>query len=756
MVIGSGKTLKGHLQKLNKAEKLQNGKEKKKEFRRIFWGISISLIVTVCLCMGVMNQVVRTLITEQNVNDAMEMFTEIQGDFEERNNAANRLATQILLDDVCHDMLYAGTDNSLESWVLTPIYRQINQYQWSNPMVDSIYLYNRAQEVFLTSEIWWGGVQKSDFWDQEIVEILEHPENYDTGDLIRRSITVRDVQKREWSETTYSYVLFTDQKKNGSAVVINLKMDDLVEKLQNLTTMEDSRLTIVNERGEKLLDVQTSPIEETEKLKDEIYSMEEAGESYRKVEVGNNTYFVSYLYSEDTGWNYVKVTDWNSMFSLLRELNRWFVGVICVMIIVVLAVALGNTLSVIRLHTQMEKVYRAMIPHTNVFQQKETFLNNFIHSRKLFSRGQLREEMERIGFGVSDESCYTLLLLQIEDYDRFVDTYEETGIYNMKFCFQNIFEESFSEKFGVAGLINQDSTITFLLEVSKVTDVWETIESCFQSFCGNVGIFVPWEFFCLGTRQQVSLEKIPELNNEMQKYVQEGFFYPSNSCINLEQVRSEHSEKAHFQQPGAEKWERALQSGQNLSELYRELVQNLWHCNMAEYMRAAMWVGITVTQNADSFLREETDVNGLLRKLSRCEKAQEVNALFEDLFTRFDHRQQEKGEKSGVAGRLDTIKEYIASHYTDSNLTLKTLGDEFGISPNYLGRLFKKDMGMSVQEYINEVRLKNVLRELKETKDSAKDIAERNGFISSSNYFYTYFKKKVGVTPQMYREMNRE
>ena len=163
MAIGSGKTLREHLQKLNKAEKLQNGKEKKKEFRKIFLGISISLIVTVCLCMGVMNQVVRDLITEQNVNDAMEMFTEIQGDFEERNNAANRLATQILLDDVCHDMLYAGTGNSLESWVLTPIYRQINQYQWSNPMVDSIYLYNRAQEVFLTSEIWWGGFKSQIF-----------------------------------------------------------------------------------------------------------------------------------------------------------------------------------------------------------------------------------------------------------------------------------------------------------------------------------------------------------------------------------------------------------------------------------------------------------------------------------------------------------------------------------------------------------------------------------------------------------------
>ena len=98
----------------------------------------------------------------------------------------------------------------------------------------------------------------------------------------------------------------------------------------------------------------------------------------------------------------------------------------------------------------------------------------------------------------------------------------------------------------------------------------------------------------------------------------------------------------------------------------------------------------------------------------------------------------------------------MASHYADSNLTLKTLGDEFGVSPNYLGRLFKKDMGMSVQEYINEVRLKHVLLELKETEDSAKDIAERNGFIRASNYFYTYFKKKVGVTPQMYRERSRE
>ena len=735
-----------------KKKQSDRGKAKKKEFRRIFLGISISLTLAVFLSVGVMNEVVRSLITEQNVNDAMEMFTQIQGDFEERNQAANRLATQILLDDVCHDMLYAGEEQPLKSWILTPIYRQINQYQYTSPMVDSIYIYSRPQELFLVSENWWGGVEKADFWDEEIVDILERPEAYDTGDLIYRNMTVRDIQRREWKEMTYSYVLFTNLTRTGSAVVINLQMDDLVEEISKLRTMQDSRMLIINERGERLLDIKTCPIADSEALEDEVASMMEAGESYRKAEVDGSVYFISYLYSEDTGWSYVKISDWDTMFSVLKELNRWFTGLILSMVTVVLLVALWNTLSVVRFHRSLEEKYLAMLPPPNVFQQRENFLNNFIHSRKLFTRAKLREEMELIGFRPGEGSLYTLLVLQIENYERFVETYEKKDIYNIKFGFENIFEEIFQEQFHVVGLINQDSTITFLLEISGTAEVWETIERCFRSFCEKVGIFVPWNFFCLGTRQRVSLEKIPELNSYMQRYVQEGFFYPSNSVVAWEQVQEEHHEEGKLRQPYLEKWERGLQNGQNLKELYRELTQSLQHCRMAEYMHAVMWAGITVSKVAGSLFGEETDINGMLQRLSRCGKAWKVDEQFEALFDAFQDRQAEEA-RSGLAGRLDAVMEYVAAHYSDPNLTLKTLGDTFGVSSNYLGRLFKKDMGLSVAEYINEVRLKHVLKELRETGDSAREIAERNGFVSTSNYFYTYFKKKMGVTPQAYREL---
>ena len=69
--------------------------------------------------------------------------------------------------------------------------------------------------------------------------------------------------------------------------------------------------------------------------------------------------------------------------------------------------------------------------------------------------------------------------------------------------------------------------------------------------------------------------------------------------------------------------------------------------------------------------------------------------------------------------------------------------------------MFKKDAGMSVSDYINGKRLEKVLKELEDTDRPAKEIAEECGFVGG-NYFYTYFRKKVGVTPQVYRQNIRE
>src|SRR5690606_2655449 len=58
---------------------------------------------------------------------------------------------------------------------------------------------------------------------------------------------------------------------------------------------------------------------------------------------------------------------------------------------------------------------------------------------------------------------------------------------------------------------------------------------------------------------------------------------------------------------------------------------------------------------------------------------------------------------------VDTMKEMIETNYTDMGMSLQMIADHLGMSDQYIGRQFKKITGISVSEYLNEVRLNNSL-----------------------------------------------
>lgn len=363
-------------------------------------------------------------------------------------------------------------------------------------------------------------------------------------------------------------------------------------------------------------------------------------------------------------------------------------------------------------------------------QLKEGFLSDFLHGNKLFTKSQIREKMEKFHFIVSEGKKYFVLILKLEKQKQFKELYGEKGTYDIEFAYRNIFEETYAQAFKITGIINGDYTITFLLETdAEMGDevVLEQLQDCFEQFCVNQKKFIRWDFFCTGIGHGVKIEEIPEANEELKKELREGFFYPSNTYHTIEQMKSEHSGQVDFQKVKVDRLIQGLRSGEQMEKVYKEMTQALKKCSYAEYMNAVIWLGITVMRGVTTIRFREEEMNGFLVALSRCEKQNEV----------------------------DEVKRYIEANYQDPNTTLERLADEFGGSPNYIRRLFKKDTGMSVAGYINEIRLKAVMRGLRETNRPAKEIAEQCGFISS-NYFYTYFRKKTGLTPQTYRERCRE
>ena len=95
---------------------------------------------------------------------------------------------------------------------------------------------------------------------------------------------------------------------------------------------------------------------------------------------------------------------------------------------------------------------------------------------------------------------------------------------------------------------------------------------------------------------------------------------------------------------------------------------------------------------------------------------------------------------------------YIYKNFK-KNLTLKSVAKEMFVTPNYLGIFFRKNMGISFNDYINMLRLKYACNMLMHTEMSVKETGFESGF-GSTEYFLYIFKKHLGTTPAKYRKEN--
>ncbi|MHA6481999.1 helix-turn-helix transcriptional regulator [Paenibacillus sp. strain BS8-2] len=105
----------------------------------------------------------------------------------------------------------------------------------------------------------------------------------------------------------------------------------------------------------------------------------------------------------------------------------------------------------------------------------------------------------------------------------------------------------------------------------------------------------------------------------------------------------------------------------------------------------------------------------------------------------------------------DKIKEivsFINIHYAEK-LSLDEIAAKFYISKYYLAHTFKNLLGLSVGNYIKEVRLFHSSRFIEQTNEKMVTIALANGFPNIRS-FNEAFLSRFGMTPAEYRENSRE
>ncbi len=122
-----------------------------------------------------------------------------------------------------------------------------------------------------------------------------------------------------------------------------------------------------------------------------------------------------------------------------------------------------------------------------------------------------------------------------------------------------------------------------------------------------------------------------------------------------------------------------------------------------------------------------------------------VNDLFNKILCVLDNDQS---SKTNVAFM---IKKYIDENY-NCEISLESLSEKYHYSTSYISRIFHKEHGITINNYINKIRIHNSELLIRNYDLSIKEIALSCGFVNVS-HFYRVFKNLSGKTPMQFRNM---
>ena len=115
------------------------------------------------------------------------------------------------------------------------------------------------------------------------------------------------------------------------------------------------------------------------------------------------------------------------------------------------------------------------------------------------------------------------------------------------------------------------------------------------------------------------------------------------------------------------------------------------------------------------------------------------------------HRYKNRYENTRQQNKyVEETLEFLENNFT-TEISLTAIAGRFGVSPEHLSRLFKKETGLNFNEYLSLLRLKKAEYILKSSDASVAEVAFSCGF-NDSNYFCEKFKGVYGLPPLKFRK----
>lgn len=140
-----------------------------------------------------------------------------------------------------------------------------------------------------------------------------------------------------------------------------------------------------------------------------------------------------------------------------------------------------------------------------------------------------------------------------------------------------------------------------------------------------------------------------------------------------------------------------------------------------------------------------------LESVNTLAQIHEINQIMLEDYVRRVHRHK---VSNGISPQIKQSCDYICLHL-EEKLDIHTLASRLGYTDYYFSNKFKKEVGMSVRDFIMKQKVEKAKHLLVSTNMEVQDISDTPGY-GSQSHFGDIFRRETGMTPREYRNQHHE
>lgn len=711
--------------------------------------VAVVIVLTAALLYMTSDSIVTNLTYRNNLQTLKESYNRIQSGFAK----AYTLTNMIYSDP---DVSYALNDETFQANKLMRTVHRLNAYREMESSIYSIYVYNGNTQEVMVSGPRHGSIENkvfgvdADFFDTGLKDIIQNLSRYNRGMPIARVI-----QTLENSEIT-SYEGYTSFFSQGydpthiSNVFVNYTVDlfELQQSEGMVTLIDDDGRVIASNCYSMGYDM-TQHHDMWHQLTDDV----KENDSFR-VRYDGEDVLVTYLNVRmDNSWKLIKVVPFSQVSTEIDALRR------LVLLITILVFAIGIVATWITsrfIYVPIHQINQEL-DQANEENVQLRFLSRQQAMRRLMV-GDIVDD-ERLADMLSFVRGKTLRIvymrclnhnairreMNVTDYQDWVRSIVNRMENELRIHFYVIgvdFHSGREFAFALAGNAQQMSDDMILSQVAVAQGhVEEASGASMQMTLSPT---------------YTDLMQCTQMFSQLQDASFRSMCLPEIHRAFMDQISAPEDDLFDYQ-TSKENQLSSMMLGEQFDQvaaLTREILEQTFGCSFYIVdMTVARLTFVYISVLKLLYSRFGTQQEIVLPDqfhLSHMEDPKELYDYFDGLLQRVIDVSREK-KSNRTQDIVHKVNDFLAENLGDCTINLDAVAEPIGMSAAYVSRIYKLSSGMTISEALNRLRINKAKELLRSQKQlTVAQIAEITGF-TSNTYFSRAFKRDTGMTPNEYR-----